>query len=452
MKMEIPDKVTAVLDRLSDGGYEAYLVGGCVRDCLLGKEPADWDVAASATPEQISVCFSGMRVIETGLQHGTLTVLSGGLAVEITTYRIDGEYSDHRRPDSVKYASRLKDDLCRRDFTINAMAYNPSKGLIDYFGGQADLDKRIIRCVGDPLCRFDEDALRIFRAIRFASQLSFVIEDNTKTALLQKRVLLKQISSERIRIELIKLLCGANAQSVLFEYYHVIGEVIPEILPMIGFMQHSPYHIYDVWQHTLKAVEAVGADPVYKLTMLFHDIGKPTCYSEDQAGRGHFYGHADIGAKIADKVMTRLKFDNYTKDKVVTLIKNHSTEITTDEKIIKRRLNKLGEDVCTSLLKVIKADSMGKEPVSCKRALEEVEAMERALNLILEQKQCFSLKQLDVTGNDLIKIGVPEGKAVGAMLKLLLSKVINGDICNEKEEILSFVNHYIRDNGSIVKS
>ena len=437
MNMLPPPHVAGVLRRLRDAGHAAYAVGGCVRDCMMGLAPADYDVATSATPEETLRVFAGERVVETGVKHGTVTVLTGGASVEVTTFRVDGAYSDARRPDAVTFTPSLPADLARRDFTVNAMAWDEREDLlIDPYGGAADVERRVIRCVGDPDTRFREDALRILRALRFAAVLDFSIEAETAAALRRNAPLLEKVSAERVNVELCKLLCGRNVRAVLLEYGDVLGVPIPEILPMRGFDQHNPYHIYDVWGHAAAAVESAPPTVVLRLAALLHDIGKPPCFTLDEGG-GHFYGHAKIGAEMADTILRRLRFDTATRERVVMLVREHcGFELT--ERAVKRALNRLGPEAYFELSALMRADNLAQSPALRHRQAW-IDAMERLGRDILEKETCFSLKDLAVNGDDLIAAGYAPGPALGAALKLLLDAVIDGRAENEKSALLAYL-------------
>ena len=320
--MQIPKEAALALHTLQSNGHLAFVVGGCVRDSLLGRTPNDWDVTTSALPEEVADCFRNFRVIETGLQHGTLTVLVDGTPIEITTFRNDGIYLDHRHPVGVTFSNTVEDDLARRDFTVNAMAYHPERGLVDLFGGREDLKNRVIRCVGDPVTRFREDGLRILRAIRFASVLGFSLDEKTKAAVRSEKSLLEFIAPERIREEFCKLLCGVNAENVIREYVDVIGQFLPELLACRGFEQNTKYHCYDVLEHTLCALSHASNDLFVRLAVLLHDIGKPLCYTEDENG-GHFKGHGPVGTAMTEQILRRLRFDNRTVEIVSRLVERH---------------------------------------------------------------------------------------------------------------------------------
>ena len=435
MKIELPEQVRFVISKLADCGYEANIVGGCVRDSILGLTPKDWDITTSALPQETERALAGCKLIETGLKHGTVTALINDLPLEITTYRVDGKYSDNRHPDSVTYTHSLKEDLARRDFTINALAYHEKHGVIDCFGGQQDIIKKRIRCVGEPDKRFKEDGLRILRALRFASVLGFDIDPVTADSIYKKKELLQNIAAERLSSELLKLICGINSEKILRKYPEVIGEFIPEILSMINFEQHNPYHIYDVWEHTIHSVSAIEAKPILRLAMLLHDIGKPGCYTLDKKGIGHFYGHPQKGSEIAATILKRLRLDNSTIKQVLTLVKYHDLPLTATPKWIKNKLNQFGEPTFRQLLLVQSADTKAHAPQALDH-LEYLAKIETILNNVIAQEQCYSLNDLEVNGNDLIQIGITEGIQIGAILQQLLSAVIKESCLNEKPALL----------------
>lgn len=436
MRIEVPRQVDSIIKRLAKNGFEAYIVGGCVRDSLLGIEPNDWDITTSARPEETERCLSNFKIVETGLKHGTVTVVTNSMPVEVTTYRVDGQYSDNRHPDEVKFTRSLKEDLARRDFTVNALAYGP-EGIIDCFGGCDDLGKKRIRCVGNADKRFKEDGLRILRALRFASTLNFSVERETAKCILKNCALLDNIAWERIQTEFTKLLCGDGAERVLKKYRDVFARFIPEIKPSFDFEQNNPYHIYNVWEHTLNSVEKIEPEPILRLTMFLHDLGKPFCYSKDKKGVGHFYGHAKKSAEIARTILTRLKYDRHTADTVVTLIEFHDLPLINDERIIKRRLSRMGEANLRMLLKVKAADIKAQNPDFRGRlaALKEVESV---LNSILLQKQCFTLENLQISGSDLLDSGVRQGAEIGRILGILLKAVIDDKCENTRSELLKY--------------
>ena len=433
--LQLPPQVDTALRRLNEAGYEAYIVGGCVRDGLMGRTPGDFDVTVSALPEETETVFAGEKVIETGLKHGTVTVLLDGKPLEITTYRIDGDYTDARHPDGVTFTRSLAEDLARRDFTVNAMASDRSGEIVDLYGGKADLAAKVIRCVGDPDARFSEDALRILRALRFAAVLEFEIEPVTAAALRRKKHLLRFVSAERIREELTKLLCGAAAHRVLTDYANVIGEVLPEILPSVGFEQHHPCHIYTVYEHCLTALDHIPAEPVLRWTALLHDLGKPLVYTTDPDGTRHFYGHAERSAELAEAVLTRLKFDTASRERILQLVSVHDRQIEATVPAVKRALGKLTPEVFSQLIAVKRADNFAQaEHLRGRQAY--YDELERIAAEILAEKACFSLRDLAVSGDDLTALGIPKGPAVGKALRMLLDAVIDGKAENEKNALL----------------
>lgn len=436
MEIKIPPQAEFVINRLKASGYEAYIVGGCVRDSILGLKPNDWDVTTSALPQEMKSSLAGCKQIETGLKHGTITAIVDNMQIEITTFRIDGEYSDNRHPDEVHFTRKLSDDLARRDFTINALAYDHEAGIIDYFSGIDDLKNRTIRCVGEPNLRFHEDGLRILRAIRFSSTLGFSVEGKTHDSILQNANLLQNIAKERIQTEWNKLLCGKGAVDVLRKYQAVICEFIPEIAAMNGFEQKNCHHIYNVWEHTLKAVDSVDANPILRLTMLMHDIGKPFCFTIGEDGTGHFYGHDSISAKMAEIILKRLKYDNNTINQVITLVQYHHTALTPDKKLLLRWLARLGEQNLRLLLKVKAADILAQNPKYSDR-LNDLKKIETALNNIIDEKLCFSLKDLQIKGKDLILLGIPEGQKIGIILSSLLEDVMTNKCENEHSVLIN---------------
>ncbi len=441
----MPEEVKTAISKLTQNGFEAYIVGGCVRDSLLGDKPKDYDITTSAEPEEVEKIFSNYRVIETGIKHGTVTVLINKMPLEITTFRIDSDYSDNRHPTNVTFTKSLEEDTARRDFTMNALAYNDERGICDFYGGSEDIKNKIIRCVGDSNQRFNEDALRIMRAIRFSSVLGFKIEDNTKRAIFQNKELLKNISSERIANELVKLLCGENVRKVLLEYIDVLGVVIPELLPMKGFDQRNIHHIYDILEHTAVAVENIEPTPILRLTALFHDIGKPKCFFMKN-GEGHFYGHSEVGAKMTENILSRLKFDNNTKNTVTKLVKIHDVQIEETEAAVKRCMNKHTSEIFFMLLKMKRADTLAQSPI-CRDRLEYLDRLEKTAREIIAQNACFSLKDLTINGSDLIEMGFKPGREIGVILKNLLDEVIGGKLPNKKEELIKFTKENFVDKG-----
>ena len=436
MVINLPVEVQGIIEKLEANGYEAFIVGGCVRDSLRFVAPKDWDVCTLALPEQTMNVFAGENVIETGLQHGTVTVVINHKPFEITTYRSDGMYSDSRHPDSVEFLTDIKGDLSRRDFTINAMAYSPNAGVVDFFGGMADLKNGILKCVGDPNVRFQEDALRILRAMRFASTLGMMVEENTAKAMIGNRSLLGRISAERIACEFNYMIEGAGVYEAFTGYTAILLEIIPELAPALGFEQNNPHHCYDVFTHTLKSIESAPKDLAVRLALLFHDIAKPNCYSQEN-GIGHFFGHQQTGLETAEKVLSRLKYDNDTIAAVKELVLYHDAEIQPDSKNIKRWLNRIGETRLSQLVEVKRADVMAQTEHYRQERLEILKDVSGIIDEIIEQQQCFSLKDLAVTGREIMEIGIPPGPQMGKMLKLLVDMVIDEQVDNNKEELIN---------------
>lgn len=436
MQIALPDFAKKAIDMLNGKNFEAYIVGGCVRDCIMGITPNDWDITTSASPEEIGLVFKDFKTIKTGIKHGTVTVLIEDNPLEITTYRIDGKYSDNRHPDKVKFTKNLKEDLLRRDFTINSLAYHYNTGVIDFFGGIKDIERKIIRCVGEGDKRFSEDALRIMRALRFSSTLGFSIHQNTKNSIHKNFELLEKISPERIYSELSKLLCGNNAKEVLMEFKSVIAKIIPEIEKSFSFNQKTPYHIYDVYEHTVNSVANIDPDLILRLTMFFHDIGKPYCFTVDENGQGHFKGHSKISVKICEDVLRRLKCDNNTIEEVTTLIKYHDTVIENDEKLIKRWFNRISPEGFFKLLKIKMADTLSQNPIFDRSEL--IDKLYISAKDILKKKECFSISSLKINGDDLISLGMKEGKEIGDTLNFLLDAVIDKKCINERQSLLNF--------------
>ena len=436
--MKLPTQVNTAFILLENAGFEAFLVGGAVRNFVRdGSSAEDWDITTDALPEQVKAVFSAYRLIETGLKHGTVTVLMDGMPLEITTYRIDGDYSDSRHPDSVRFARSLRDDLERRDFTMNALAYHPKTGVTDFTGGCADLAAGLIRCVGDPDRRFREDALRILRALRFASTLGMTVEAATAEAIHRNCHLLSLIAPERIRAELDKLLCGGAVREVLTQFADVLAVPIPEIVPMFGFDQRNPHHDKDVWLHTAAVVEAAPADPVLRWAALLHDVGKPPCFALGGDGLGHFYGHAEQSTALSDGILTRLRFDNAGRERILRLIRYHDFPIAADRKTVKRLMNRHGVEAVHQLIDLHIADTRGQSSL-CADRIAHYEALHGMVEGLLAEEACFSLKDLAVNGNDLLALGF-RGKAVGEGLRACLAAVMDEQIPNRREELLTYV-------------
>ncbi len=445
LKIEIQSGANEIIHTLQNNGYEAFLVGGCVRDSILGRPIHDYDITTSATPDEMMEVFKDKRIIETGLQHGTITIVINGEGYECTTYRIDGNYSDSRRPDSVAFTRSLEEDLKRRDFTINAMAYNNEAGLIDPFNGMKDMKYHKIRCVGRAEDRFSEDALRILRAIRFASQLGFVVDSDASLNIHKMYKNLENISTERINSEFCKIALSSEFYIQIVLFREVFSLFIPEIKDMFGFQQNNPYHIYDVWNHTVHAVQAYecdcepdlnSRDLITSLAVFFHDIGKPHCYQDGEDGIRHFKGHGKVSANMTDTIMKRLRFDNDTREKVVELVYYHDATFEVGKKYIKRWLNKIGEEQFRRLLNVRRADIKAQADINQETRLQKIDNIGYILEEVLQDDECFSLKDLAVNGKDLITIGYKPGKEIGEVLNNLLDSVISGEYINEKEKLL----------------
>lgn len=436
--ISIPHPVEKLLSQLQAAGYCAVVVGGCVRDSLMGKVPHDWDMATSATPEEMKAALPGVRLLETGIRHGTLTALVEEMQVEITTFRQDGDYKDGRHPEAVHFTPSLEEDLARRDFTINAMAYSPQLGLVDCFGGQEDLKSRVLRCVGEPRRRFSEDALRIARAMRFAAVLGFSVEPDTAWAMLELKGNLSQVAVERIWQEWRRLLCAPYAAKVLGEFAPIAFQMIPELEPCASCQQHNPHHFGTVWEHTLKALDSARPELPVRLAVLLHDVAKPRCFTLDEQGVGHFYGHAAQSSQMADEICRRLRLDNALRERVTVLIRYHDGPIIGNETLLRRRLRQLGEEAFFQLLAVQEADTCGlKEPYPTER-LPQLQETEELARKILEEGACFSMKQMAVSGKDLLAAGFAPGPEMGHILRRLLEAVSEGKIDNNLEDLLNF--------------
>lgn len=437
MQITIPEKANQIIMRLSEAGYEAYVVGGCVRDAILDRRAADWDITTNARPEEVKALFP--RTIDTGIQHGTVTVLSGREGFEVTTYRIDGEYQDGRHPSQVTFTPSLTEDLKRRDFTINAMAYNDTEGLIDIFGGMEDLKEGRIRCVGDPKERFTEDGLRILRAVRFSAQLDFEIEDQTREAIREFAPGLSRISAERIQTELVKLLTSDHPETFRILYDTGITSVIlPEFDACMETPQNHPHHCCCVGEHTLLALKAIEADKVLRLSALLHDIGKPGTHSRDVQGVDHFYGHGEAGAELASRILRRLKFDNDTISRVKHLVRFHDyRQIGPGLRGVRRAVFRIGKDFFPDYLKLRRADILAQNPLGQQEKLLELQTVEELYGQILKEQDCLSLKDLAVTGRDLMEAGMEPGPGLGEVLKGLLELVVEHPEYNTKEYLLT---------------
>lgn len=443
MKFNIDKKCLYILRKLESAGFQAYIIGGCVRDMIMKREVHDFDITTDALPQQIISVFADEKVIPTGIKHGTVTVMHDNEPFEITTFRIDGKYSDSRRPDSVEFTSSLREDCARRDFTMNAIAIDSDSNIYDFFGGIRDIENQIIRCVGEPEQRFTEDALRILRAVRFSSVLDFKIESDTAEYALKLKERLNLVSAERIRSELVKLICGENCIDVMLKYREIIGQIISEMNVCFGFNQYSPYHKYDVYEHIVRAVgNAPSHNELLRTALLFHDIGKPQTFRLDGNGRGHFKGHAGVSAEIARDIMRRLKFDNHTIDTVCILIAMHGDtfDFGGDNRKsmpiseIKRMISKIGAENFFLLLELKKADNSAKNDF----VLDENNVLDRiaeTAHRLIAKNCCMSLAQLALNGNDLKSLGF-RGRAVGECLNRLLDKVMDGELENNHDELI----------------
>ena len=438
MKIELPRKVVLIIKNLQRHGYDAYAVGGCVRDSILNRKPEDWDITTSAKPEQVKRIFR--RTVDTGIEHGTVTVLIGKDGFEVTTYRVDGLYEDGRHPKEVTFTSRLEEDLKRRDFTINAMAYNDDERLVDAFGGMRDLNYHLIRCVGDPKERFSEDALRILRAVRFSAQLAFPIEPETAEALKSLAPNLEKISAERIQAELVKLLVSDHPERIQDACELGITKVVlPEWDDMVGVKQNTPHHKYDVAAHTVHALQNVKNDKVLRLTMLFHDMGKPVMKTTDENGRDHFKGHAIASEQIAKTVMKRLKFDNDTIRKVTKLVAYHDYRMEPTGANVRRAMHEIGVELFPYYLAVRLADTKAQSSYERRGKRENIIQIRELYRNALRNKECVTLKDLAVTGTDLINLGIAPGKELGTLLNELLDMVIEDPAWNQKGKLCDYV-------------
>lgn len=438
MKIALPEKVTYIIDKLTEQGFEAYAVGGCVRDTILGRTPMDWDITTSARPEQVKNLFS--HTIDTGILHGTVTVMIEHEGFEVTTYRIDGEYEDARHPKEVQFTSNLLEDLKRRDFTINAMAYNEKDGLVDAFEGIEDIKKGVIRCVGNATERFSEDALRMLRAVRFAAQLGFTIEEKTTEAIMALAGNIEKVSAERIQIELVKLLTSNHPEQLKTAYdTGLTGVFLPEFDVMMQTSQNNIHHCYTVGEHTLKALTLVGNDKVERLAILLHDVAKPQCKTTDEKGCDHFYGHPKEGSVMARQILRRLKFDNDTTDRVCRLILCHDDNPPLEKRAVRRAIYRNGTGQYPELFDIKMADVLAQSEYKREEKIAYIKEYEAIYREIIQKKECLSIKELAVTGTDLIADGMQPGKKIGETLKQLLDYVLEYPENNTKEKLLEQV-------------
>ena len=464
----IPEGAKYIIHEFARYGHDAYLVGGCVRDIILGRTPHDWDICTDATPEKMELivhCIikreedierycqeiekvyvkKRIKTIPTGLKHGTLTIVVDDEPYEVTTFRCDGKYSDGRRPDSVSFTNNLVDDLQRRDFTINAIAYSMSKGFIDPFNGMNDIKDKVIRCVGNPYERFNEDGLRIMRAVRFSAQLEFKIECCTKQAMNELVDNLDNVSNERINSEMYKIMSSCFSY-LLVLHKNILCKIIPEFKECIDYNQNNPYHIYTLHKHTAIAlIEEFYSDPIINIAILFHDIGKPHCCTVGDDGYSHFKGHGSVSANMTKEIMKRLKFDNDTINKVTELVFYHDATFTVERKSVKRWLNKLGEEQFRRLLRIRIADIRAQNGAFEKERIQKITNIQMLLYDVLQENECFTLKDLAINGKDLMECGIPQGKLIGEILNTLLISVIDGEIKNEKDELFKMIKQLFND-------
>lgn len=433
--MFLPDSILECLDALENAGYAAYAVGGCVRDACLGLTPHDYDLCTSALPRETEAVFGNKRLVLAGEKHGTVGVVTDFGVVEITTFRTEGAYRDNRHPDWVEFVSDVERDLARRDFTVNAMAYSPKRGFADPFGGREDLKNKVLRAVGEPEKRFQEDSLRILRGVRFAVRFDLTVDPETRKAMLSQAQLMDNLARERVFDELCKLLPLVDAED-LGQFAPILAAVIPELEPMIGFDQRSPHHAYDLFTHTAHVVAGVPAELTLRWAALLHDIGKVPTFTQDETGRGHFYGHAPRGAETADQVLHRLKAPTALREQVVVLIEKHMTRLQPDKKLLRRQIGRLGWETVENLLYLQEAD-MGSKGTGKPEELAIFPQIRELLDQIKAENACLSLKDLAVNGHDLMEMGFT-GRAIGQCLNTLLEQVIDERLPNEKAALLAF--------------
>lgn len=453
MNIVIPYLVDYIINILQQHEYQAYMVGGCVRDMLLKRKPNDWDVTTSATPEEIKKVFDGkLKIIDTGLKHGTVTLMmdyamdnSNIFSVEVTTFRVDGEYSDNRRPDKVEFTTSLVEDLSRRDFTCNAIAFNKKEGIIDPFFGTSDVYSKIIKCVGNPHERFKEDALRMLRALRFKAQLGFSLDSFTWKAIHDNYDLIKNVSVERITQEINKILLSDPLEIYSVDYFGLLKYTIPELNICFWTNQDNPYHCYSVGKHLIYSAKEIKGIPYLKLTMLLHDIAKPQCKTVDDNGIGHFYDHAKKSSEMAVDILKRMRYDNFTINKVKELIYYHDIEIQDNRKSVRKWLNKIGEDNFRDLLKVREADIKAQNLNYYQERHEKLERIKHIFEEVLKEEECFTVKDLAINGNDLIQIGIKEGVVIGDILKRLLDMVLDDPSLNNKNNLIKISKEIIKE-------
>ena len=431
--MKLPEYVWNCITALESRGHCAYAVGGCVRDICLGLTPQDYDLCTSALPDETEAVFADHRLVTAGKKHGTIGVITPEGVVEITTFRTEGGYQDNRHPDWVKFVPGIEEDLARRDFTVNAMAWSPTRGFADPFGGRADLENRVLRAVGEPATRFSEDPLRILRGIRFSVRYSLTPDPETEAAMNSRAPLMARLARERVFDELCKLFPLVTTEERL-RYAHILAAVIPELAPMIGFDQHSPYHAFDLFTHTANVTGSLPPVPVLRWAGLLHDIGKVPTFTRDETGRGHFYGHAQVGAELADRVLLRLKAPTALREQVVTLIGSHMTRLQPDKKFLRRWLGRLGWETVADLLQLQKAD-MGSKGIRKPEEMDQFTVIQDLLDEIRAENACLTVADLAINGHDLMALGYT-GRAIGACLNQLLDLVLDEKIPNEKNALL----------------
>ena len=444
MKIDMPSAPSFIVKRLEEKGFECFAVGGCVRDSLIGREVNDWDFTTNATPDEIIQCFSDYTTIDIGKRYGTICVVIENENFEITTYRTDGDYNDARHPESVCFSKKLEDDLSRRDFTVNALAYNDKVGVVDLFNGLDDLEYGVIRCAGEPDVRFTEDALRIMRALRFASTYGFSIEQKTAESIIKNKNKLNMVASERIVVELTKLLLGDHCDFILRRYKDVIATIIPEVEVMFNFDQKSLHHNKDLWKHTVSAVKHTPSDEIMRTTMLLHDLGKPMTVSTDEKGHCHFHNHPKLSAEMASTILKRLKYPSAFISNVRLLIEYHDVRFKPDPVIIKKYLRKIGVDNMRKLLIIQRADILAQSFYQREEKLSTLDAVCKEFERIINSDECYSLDGLNINGKDIIHLGVSKGEHIGQVLSKCLDKVIDGSLPNSKEELLEFSKHMVK--------
>lgn len=439
MEIKVPHNAQRVLNMLEQAGHPSYVVGGCVRDALMGRIPNDWDICTAARPQQVKeLCArEGLASFDTGIQHGTVTVHADHEPFEVTTFRADGAYEDGRHPVSVSFLDAVEGDLARRDFTVNAMAYSPARGLVDVFGGRDDLSRKTLRCVGDPAARFAEDGLRILRALRFASTLGLRIDPATAAALHEHRRLLEPVAMERISAEFMKLICGQGAVDILLEYRDVVGTFLPQVEPMFGFEQLSRYHVYDVWEHCVRSCGLIEPDPVLRLAALVHDVGKPSCFFTDDEGIGHFYGHPEAGEPLARQIARHLRLPNAVTSELCTLVLWHDRPLPLTSKAMRRRLAKLGEPLCRRLYQLVEADMRTHSQLNMAENLDTLARSRALMEEVLQEMDVFSPRDLAVDGCDLMELGFAPGPRLGEVKGELFSLVVDGELPNSRPELLA---------------